>query len=61
MSATARPIPFNVGAMFVTLRRDNTAVLNKSDARMIDTFPVRWLGVVFWLRRVSEHREAVPR
>jgi hypothetical protein len=61
MSATARPIPFNIGAMSVTLRRDITGVLNKSDARMIEGSPSSWLGVVFWLRRVSEHREAVPR
>jgi hypothetical protein len=61
MSATARPIPLSVGAMPPTLRVRTGGVLNNSDVGMIEGFPARWLGVVFWLRRVSDHREAVPR
>lgn len=61
MSATARPIPLMIGAMPSTLRAPVHGVLNKSDAALIETFPSRWLGVMFWLRRVSDRWEAVPR
>ncbi|GIF19093.1 hypothetical protein Ate02nite_18230 [Paractinoplanes tereljensis] len=61
MSATTRPIPLIVGAMSPTLRTRFTEVLNKSDSGMIEGFPVRWLGVVFWLRRVSDRWEAIAR
>jgi hypothetical protein len=44
-----------------TLRPGIGGVLNKSDASMIEAFPPRWLPVVFWLRRVSDPEEAVPR
>ena len=61
MLPAPRLIPLNVGAMPTTLRAHITVVLNKSDAVMIEGFPSRWLGVVFWLRRVSDRMEAVPR
>jgi hypothetical protein len=47
--------------MQVTLRTDAGPVLNKSDASIFVAFPARWLGVVSWLQRVSNRREALLR
>jgi len=40
---------------------ENLQYAQPSDARMIEGFPARWLGVVSWLRRVSDRWEAAPR
>ena len=62
MSATAMLMPLKIGVvMTATIGRQTMAVLNKSDAMMIEGFPLRWLGVVSWLQRVSDRWEAVPR
>jgi hypothetical protein len=66
MSAAARPMPLSVVAMSSRLIPGERGVLNESDGPMIAGFFDRWLGVVSWLRGVSDGWEpngweAVPR
>ena len=59
MSAAARPMPLSVVAMSPTVGPETGAVLNESDAAITAGFFDPWLGVVSWLRGVSDGWEAL--